>query len=161
VSDPNGTERSEPYVPPLPAENVRRGTLFAVPVLPIGVVAWILLWSVGFLASILALGLSLGSYFLYRYGSGGRIGRFGAILVTVITVVGIAASLIIGVVLDASDAVPTPADELVITVVLSVIFGALGCFIAWRTEIVQARAEERATRKPLPGFEDGPGTDSW
>ena len=161
MSQPEDIERSEPYVPPLPVENVRRGTLFALPVLPIGVVAWLLLWSVGFLAAIVALGLSLGSYFLYRYGSGGRIGRFGAMLVTVIAVVGIAASLIIGVVLDASDAVPTPTDELVITVVLAVIFGTLGCFIAWRTAIVQARREERATRKPLPGFEDGPGTDSW
>lgn len=150
-----------PFTPPLPPENVRRGTLYALPALPIGVVAWLLLWSVGFIASVLALGISLGAFFLYRSGSGGGIGRFGASVVTAITVVGIAASFVIGFMLHAADAVPTTAGEVIVTVVLAVIFGALGCFVAWRTAIVQARAEERATRKPLPGFENGSGDTRW
>jgi hypothetical protein len=42
----------------LPSENVQRGVIFALIALPVGVVAWDILWSFGFVASIVAFGVA-------------------------------------------------------------------------------------------------------
>jgi hypothetical protein len=76
----------------LPSENFQRGVIFALIVLPLGILAWDVLWSVGFVASIVAFGVAWGAVRLYRIGSGGRITRNGAIAVTAITVVTLALS---------------------------------------------------------------------
>ena len=76
---------TQPSASSLPSENVQRGVIFALIVLPLGIVAWDILWSVGFVASIVAFGVAWAAVRLYRIGSGGRITRSGAIAVTVIT----------------------------------------------------------------------------
>jgi hypothetical protein len=155
------TPQPEPLTPSLPPENTTRGVLLALVALPVGVLVWLLLWSVGFVASIVAIGIALAALFLYRRGSGGRIGTLGAATVTAITVVGIVAAFVGGSLLHAADTAPIPTGDLVVSIVFAVVFGGLGCFIAWRTAIVQAKNDEPSTTKPLPGFEDGPGTDRW
>ncbi len=64
-----------------------RGTLLALLIIPAGIIAWVVLWQFGLIASIVALGIAIGALWLYRIGSGGRISRTGAIRVTIITVV--------------------------------------------------------------------------
>jgi hypothetical protein len=83
-----------------PPENVPRGTLFALVVLPLGIVAWVILWSWGFIASIVAFGVAYGVARLYTIGSGGRISRGGAIRVAVITIVTLALAIFAGLVWD-------------------------------------------------------------
>ena len=53
-----------------PAEQVGRGIALALIALPLGVVVWVLLWSIGFVSSIVALGVALAALSLYRRGSG-------------------------------------------------------------------------------------------
>ncbi|MES1169149.1 MAG: hypothetical protein ABUL47_00505, partial [Leifsonia sp.] len=65
----------------LPSENLQRGVIFALIALPAGVIAWDLLWSFGFIASIVSFGIAYLAARLYRFGSGGRISRSGAIAV--------------------------------------------------------------------------------
>lgn len=74
------------FVPAAPVENVGRGALLALVALPVGVAAWVLIWQLGFIASIVAFAIALLAVFLYRRGSGGVVGRAGAF-----TIVGIVA----------------------------------------------------------------------
>jgi len=71
----------------LPAENVQRGTVFALAIVPAGIIVWVLIWSIGFVASIVGFAVAYGAVFLYRLGAGGRIGRSGAIRIAIITIV--------------------------------------------------------------------------
>ena len=145
----------------LPAERRGRGSAAALIALPVGVGVWLLLWSAGFVMSILALGVALAALYLYRWGSGGAIGRLGASVVTAITLVTAVIVFAVGLSLHAADTIPPDPSEVVVSIVLSVVFGAIGSFIAWRTAIVQARDLEPQRDKPLPGFENGPGQDTW
>jgi hypothetical protein len=70
----------------LPSENLQRGVIFALIALPAGVIAWDLLWSLGFIASIVSFGIAFLAERLYRFGSGGRLGRSGAIAVAAVTI---------------------------------------------------------------------------
>lgn len=144
------------YVPAQRAtENVPRGTIFALAVVPLGIIAWVLLWSLGFIASFVAFGVSFGAVALYRIGSGGVVGRTGAIRVAVITVVTLALAIFAGLVSDVMssyvriaktnviDALFSPKfwsvfqhtlsepgviGNLAPSLLISVAFAALGCF---------------------------------
>jgi len=63
--------------------------------------------------------------------------------------------------LHADDTIPPESSEVIVSVVLAVVFGGIGSFIAWRTAIVQARDDQPEPSRPLPGFENGPGQDTW
>src|SRR3954449_10410222 len=69
-----------------PAENLQRGVIFALIALPAGVIVWDILWGFGFIASIVAFGVAYLAVRLYRFGSGGRVSRNGAIAVAIITI---------------------------------------------------------------------------
>ena len=69
-----------------PTENVTRGTLFALLVIPLAIAAWLILARVGFIASIVGFGAAWGAVRLYLIGSGGLISRPGAIRITIIVV---------------------------------------------------------------------------
>src|SRR3954469_4155893 len=69
-----------------PAENLQRGVIFALIALPAGVIVWDILWGFGFIASIVAFGIAYLAVRLYRFGSGGRVTRSGAIAIAVITI---------------------------------------------------------------------------
>jgi hypothetical protein len=136
-------------------ENVNRGTLVALLVIPVGVTAWVLILSIGFIASIVSLGVAYLAMFLYTRGSGGKFGRAGAIRVTVITLVTIALAIFAGIVSDVARALvagtgqspfdaftapdfwnvfgkvlayPSVQAELLPSVLISIAFGLLGCF---------------------------------
>ena len=86
--------------PSLPSENVPRGTLMALLIIPAGIIAWVILWQFGLIASIVAFGIAIGALWLYRFGSGGRISRTGAMRITIITVVALLLSFLAGLVAD-------------------------------------------------------------
>lgn len=70
----------------LPPENVVRGLLLALITVPLGVIAFSIIYSLGYIASIVALGVALVAYFLYRRGSGGRVSTVGALVVAGVTI---------------------------------------------------------------------------
>ncbi len=165
----------QPYVAPaavpLPPENVQRGTVLALVVIPAGIIAWTLLWSIGFIASIVAFGVAFGALALYRFGSGGAIGRGGAIRVTVITIVTLALAFVAGLAARSLpiwmqqhrqslvEALADPAfwaglarasatTDIAISLLLAAVFGLLGCFSVLRTAFAQSRAAQSSPGDP-------------
>lgn len=154
-----------------PAENLQRGTLFALVVVPLGVIAWVLLWSFGFIASIVAFGVAAGAVYLYRFGSGGAITRTGAIRVIAITIATLLLAIFAGVVSDGlrgyTEAVGgswieaitssqfwdlfgrfmadgDTLNSLIPSLLISLAFGALGCFR------VPSGPRSEAPQEPFP-----------
>jgi hypothetical protein len=155
---------TQPSPSSLPSENLQRGVIFALVVLPLGIVAWDILWSVGFVASIVAFGVAWGAVRLYRIGSGGRITRTGAIAVTVITIATLALAYVSGFIVDVvqslmqqgasvTEALSYPpfwgyvgqamtAPQSLISLLLAALFGALGCFSVLRAAFRLSRAPQ-------------------
>jgi hypothetical protein len=154
---------TQPPPTSLPPENLRRGVIFALIALPVGVVAWDLLWSFGFVASIVAFGVSYLAVRMYRFGSGGRITRSGAIAVTIITIGTLIVAFISGFAVDVigeytritgqsilesllstrfwSIVFADMADpQSLISLLLAAAFGALGCYGILRGAFRQTRA---------------------
>lgn len=146
----------EPTTPTTPIENVPRGTIFALVIIPAGIIVWCILWQLGFIASIVAFGVALGAMWLYRFGAGGRISRTGAVRVTVITVVTLVLSFFAGLVtsfaihfhLNPVDALTSPrllptlmtqitSGGVGVSLLIAAVFGVLGCFSVLRTAWVQ------------------------
>ena len=67
-------------------ENVLRGFLFSLIVVPVGVVAWVLIWELGFVASVVAFGIAAATVWLYRRGSGGKVSPRGAIAIVAVVI---------------------------------------------------------------------------
>jgi hypothetical protein len=152
----------------LPSENVQRGVIFALIALPAGVVAWDILWSFGFVASIVAFGVAYLAVRLYRFGSGGRVSRTGAIAVAVITIGTLIIAFISGFAVDVvglytqqfgtsiPEALVAPrfwsivfsamtSPQALPTLLLAALFGALGCFGTLRSAFLQTRVQPSAT----------------
>jgi hypothetical protein len=85
---------AEPAV--LPAENLLKGTLFSLLIIPAGVLAWGLVAAFGYISWIVGAGIVFGALALYRYGSGGRISFGGAARVSVVMLITLALSFIAG-----------------------------------------------------------------
>jgi hypothetical protein len=83
-----------------PVVHEARGALVALIIIPIGVVAWGILWNFGFIASIVGFVVAFGAMFLYRLGAGGLVTRLGAALITAITLVTLVLAFFGGMVLD-------------------------------------------------------------
>jgi len=174
---PEPTSASVPPVNPasLPSENVPRGTLMALLIIPAGIIVWVILWQFGLIASLVALGIAIGALWLYRIGSGGRISRAGAVRITVITVVALLLAFLAGLVADVlpmyanqrnldyvsaltsgefweffSHAVDNNLGDVVVQLVIALVFGALGCFSVLRTAFVQTRAIEAGPNTQPP-----------
>lgn len=79
--------------PQAPIENVPRGFLLSLLVVPLGIVVLVALSLVGVTASIVGFGVAYGAMALYRLGSGGIISRTGAWVITGV----LAATLLIGI----------------------------------------------------------------
>jgi hypothetical protein len=156
--------------PTAPVEDINRGTLLALVAIPVGIIAFVIIWNLGFIASIVTLGVAYLAIFLYQRGSGGTIGRAGAVRVAIITIVTICLSIFAGIVSSvaigfgeaagispfAAIADPqfgtifsaTMADtevqgELVKSVLIALAFGALGCFFVLRS-VFRATATPQA-----------------
>ena len=143
--------------PPVPAEDVNRGTVVALLTIPAGIIAWCIIWSIGFIASVVTFGMAILATFLYRLGSGGTIGRAGAIRITIVTLTTVVLSIIAGVVTDVALSISrfakvSPIEalshpnfgkvfetyissgdgNLYFSLLIAVAFGILGCFSVLR-----------------------------
>ncbi|WP_051389311.1 hypothetical protein [Arthrobacter sp. 35W] len=55
---------------PRPTEDVLRGAIFASIVIPLGVLAWMIIWNFGFVASLVAWVVAFGAARMYGHGAG-------------------------------------------------------------------------------------------
>jgi hypothetical protein len=161
-----------------PPENVQRGVALALIVLPLGVVVWDLLWSFGFVASIVGFGVAWGAVRLYRLGSNGPFSRTGALAVTIITVVTLVVAFVSGFAVDLvgyyaglrgvsiPEALVTPefwggvgrdmtTGSSLLSLLLAAGFGLLGCFSILRSAF---RGTRPATAPLAPGGPYGTAT---
>ncbi|MDP9028441.1 MAG: hypothetical protein M3N46_12995 [Actinomycetota bacterium] len=163
---------TQPSPSSLPSENLQRGVIVALIVVPLGIVAWDVLWSVGFVASIVAFGVAWASVRLYRLGSGGRITRPGAIAVTIITIATLVLAYVSGFVVDVvqalmkqgasvTEALAYPpfwgyvgqamvTPQSLVSLLLAALFGALGCFSVLRGAFRLSRVPQDATSPNVP-----------
>lgn len=141
------------YQPDAPVEDVNKGTVVALLALPAGVIVWVLVWTLGFIASIVTFAVAYLAMFLYKLGSGGTMGRAGAVRVAIITVVTLAVSIIAGLVADVANGIGSvtgvgpiealsnpnfgqiftayvsdPDSGLLLSLGIAIVFGILGCF---------------------------------
>jgi hypothetical protein len=163
--------------PVLPPESIGRGTVFALIALPVGVVLWLLVWSFGFIASIVAFVVAIAAAYFYRLGSGGRIGKLGGWIVTGVTAVTLLVAWFAGLALSVVQALSEqtgmtwmdsfaspyfsevyslvladPDGELVGDALLTILFGALGAFSVLRSVFKQAKADAATPLAAPPGF---------
>lgn len=166
-------------------ENVTRGTLFALVALPVGVAAWVIIWSFGFIASIISFGIAWLAIVLYKVGSGGLIGKAGAVRVTIITLVTVALAIVAGLVSDVAlplsriagisplDAVAHPqfgeffsrylseaGGSLTISILMAIGFGVLGCFGLLRSAFAPAAPVAAAGFESFPPAATGAPTET-
>lgn len=172
-----------------PVEDVNRGTVVALLTIPAGVIVWTLVWSIGFIASIITFGVAILATFLYRLGSGGTISRAGAIRITIITLVTVALSIIAGLVADVAigisqvanvspiEALSNPAfgevfatylstggGNLYFSLIIAVVFGILGCFSILRGAFAATAAPAAAQpdpQAPWPTLPTNPQADPF
>ena len=135
---------TQPHAQP---ENVIGGGLFALLAIPVGVIALTLLWSIGFIASIVGFLVAFSAVWLYRRGSGGVISRVGAWLVTAIVVFALAFGLWVAMVVDYAHGLghlsniglgdfwaqfnadfSDNVNSSILSIILVFVFGALGAF---------------------------------
>jgi hypothetical protein len=145
---------SAPLVRESAGEDVARGIIFALPIIPAAVVAWGLLWSFGFVASIVSYGVAAGAVWLYSRGTGGRVTRRGVPWVIGLIVITVVLCIFSGMAVDLASqwgssllAAFTDGDywytlwlnifqnarlwgDYALPIALAVAFAALGC---WRT----------------------------
>jgi hypothetical protein len=157
--------------PVTPLENIQRGTVFALAIIPAGIIVWDVLWSIGFIASIVAFGVAAGAVWLYRRGSGGVVSRQGAVRIVVITILTLVLAFFGGMVTDAlvgySQAIGTNWVEAItsqrfwtvfwnvvgdgayfssiaLPLLLAVLFAFLGCFRVLRNALKSTNAQAQA-----------------
>lgn len=84
------------------SQSERKGLLYAALAIPAGVFAWAVLWSMGFIASLVAFGIGWLALYLFVLGAGGepmtKNARMGLVAIIIL---GIVLSFIGGIVLDA------------------------------------------------------------
>jgi hypothetical protein len=80
-------------------ENVLRGTLLALITIPVGVIVFTIIYTLGYIAAIVAFGIAAAAYFLYRLGAG-KISVRGAVIVSAITLVTLLLAFVVAVVWD-------------------------------------------------------------
>lgn len=84
----------------LPPENLPRGLILALLAIPAGVLVYMIIWNLGYIAGIVGFLVAFGAYFLYRFGSGGRVSIKGGIIIAAITLVTLVLAFILGEVWD-------------------------------------------------------------
>ena len=79
-----------------------RGAVYALAAVPVGIAAWLVLWNMGWMASIVAFIAAALAARLYVTGAGGIISRRGAWVVVAITAVTVLLSFWGGMLVDAA-----------------------------------------------------------
>lgn len=93
-------DQAQALEPPAPPENVGRGLLFSLGGVIAGIVLTVLVWQLGFLASITSFALAWLAVFLYTKGSGGGLRR-GVIPLLALVLVGVLAAFLACIAWDA------------------------------------------------------------
>lgn len=137
-------------------ENMKRGILFALLSIPVGIALWVGLWTFGFMAALVSFAIAWLAIFLYGLGAKASVSRKAAPYILGIIVAGVILAFLSGMASDAAsvyaqdtemstwDAVFTAdywvffADNLFyngalwssyfLDIVIAVVFGVLGCF---------------------------------
>lgn len=80
---------SAPSPPARPREDVLRGAIFASIVIPLGILAWMIVWNFGFVASVVAWVVAFGAARLYGKGAvnPSRRGVWVVLSITLVTMV--------------------------------------------------------------------------
>lgn len=172
---PDSSDHRQAQLPALPLPQVRteslehmlRGAVFALAMVPVGVALWLILWKMGWMASIVAFVTAAGAAKLYiagsTVGSGGSITRRGAWVVVAVTVVTVLLSFLGTIWLDLADYLgasplallfePEAWDLLGYNLtsnadlieglkgefLMALLFSALGCFFTLRQLFAQSR----------------------
>jgi hypothetical protein len=172
------TPPAEPFAvaaPPLPPENLVRGLLLSLLAIPAGILVFVLIWNLGFIASIVGFGVAFAAFFLYRLGSGGRVSMRGAIVIALVTVVTLVLAFIAAEVFTVAGEIArvndVPVTEVLTTpellgfvvnvltspevagalagdAVMTLLFGAIGCFAVLRGAFREAKAAPPVTEPP-------------
>jgi hypothetical protein len=166
-----------PAANPVP-ENVIRGTLFTLVAVPAGIVLWVVIWSFGFVSALVAFAIAVAATWLYRKGSGGRVSKKGAMLISGVVLVTLLLSFYFGLVTDYVRAV---SDQTALTwiqvfthplfwssfneefgpmlndnipnLLMALAFGVLGAFTTLRRVFASAKTpESRAALPPRSWF---------
>ncbi|GAA5027843.1 hypothetical protein ACFQRL_05845 [Microbacterium fluvii] len=149
----------------LPAENVARGALFALAALPLGVALWCVIWQLGFISALVAFAVVAGGAWLYRRGSGGRVGGAGIAVIVAVAAVTLVLAFLGGLVFDVASALgyPMPAsltdelfwgdywynitdnpqlwEEMTMTIVMTIGFAILGAFGVVRQLLAERKTQ--------------------
>ncbi|HEY2644138.1 MAG TPA: hypothetical protein VGI56_10345 [Galbitalea sp.] len=167
---------------PTPTENVTRGALLALLVIPVGIVVYCAIASIGFIASIVSFGVAFGAFWLYQRGAGGVMTRAGAWVITAIVAATVLLSLyvsflwefaIAGAKADGTDAwtflqspnywrdfnysLPDNLSNMTLPIILTLAFAALGSFRLLRRAFVATSAGPSAAyAQPLPAAPQSP-----
>ena len=152
--------------PPAPSirssENVGRGALFALAALPIGVVLWLVIWSFGWMSSLVTFAAAAMAARFYVMGAGG-LSRKGVWVIAGITAATALLSFVAGVWLDAAKYINSQPLSLITSsepwdlmnynlannpnfvkgymgdFLMALLFGALGCFFTLRRMFAATR----------------------
>lgn len=140
-----------------------RGILLSLLVIPLGAAAWVVLWNMGFIASIVSFGITAGAVILYRIGSRHGVNRtaFWALMLVSATAIvvsffsGIAADYAKVMDMDTAAALtseefwagywlnifdnPALWDAYTVDILLTLLFTTLGCFSVVRGLAREAR----------------------
>ena len=93
-----------------PFERVSRGIAFSVGAIPVGMLAAVLIWKLGFVASISSFVLAAGAAFLYVKGAGAP-PRKGLVPLVLVVLIGVAASFFAIVASDLVEYYGTPQGQ--------------------------------------------------
>ena len=152
-----------PAAPPvvLPPENRVRGFLLSLIVLPLGIILFVIIWNLGYVASIVGFAIAFGAFFLYKKGSGGRISIPGALIVSAVSLGTLAIAFIVAETSDLAsvgvswaDAAQIPgfAGALLADIGMTALFGLIGCAVV----LVSAFRESRAQATTAPAVPPAP-----
>lgn len=154
TNEPSDTPAAEVVLPP---ENRVRGLLFALIAAPVGVVLFLIIWNLGYVASIVGFVIAFAAYWLYKKGSGGRISTVGALLVAAVTLVSLAIAFIVA---ETSDLAaynitwaqamshPEFVPALMSDLGMTALFGLIGCAAVIFTAFRESKAQAEPTTPP-------------
>ncbi len=154
-------------------EDVERGTWFALIVLPLGIIVWVLVWQLGFIASIISFGIAWGAVRLYRLGARRITSTRGVWRVVVIVAVTVVLALFAGFAWDVlsyyeqngigwTSAITMSGfwrdtfawmfdSQNVPHLLIAIAFAVLGCFTTLRSLVRSARAAQATAAQASTG----------
>lgn len=136
-----------------------RGFLFSLIAVPLGIILFVIIWNLGYVASIVGFAIAFGAFFLYKKGSGGRISIPGALIVSGVSLGTLAIAFIVAETGDLAsvgvswaDAAQIPgfAGALLADVGLTALFGLIGCAAVLVTAFRESRAQAAQAALPTP-----------